>query len=114
MSEREKFEAWAKSEGVDTWKTPSDEYLLFMTRTCYSAWQAAKAESAAEIAALRTELEEARKPAKFYSCCKQHMGLPFTLAMKYQSQAHTVTVCPHCEKLAEAVAAIDAAKEQGK
>lgn len=70
MSERGKFEMWAKDfypldMDADP-ETGATDYLEGDTLAAWCGWQAAKAESAAEIAALRAELEDARKDADNY------------------------------------------------
>lgn len=70
MSERGKFEMWAKDfypldMDADP-ETGATDYLEGDTLAAWCGWQAAKAESAAEIAALRAELEDARKDAGRY------------------------------------------------
>lgn len=65
MSERGKFEMWAKDfypldMDADP-ETGATDYLEGDTLAAWCGWQAAKAESAAELAALRAELEDARK-----------------------------------------------------
>lgn len=52
MSEREKFEAWRKSAGLQNMGASHSLYALH-------AWQAAKSESAAEIAALKAQKDGA-------------------------------------------------------
>ena len=70
MSERGKFEMWAKDfyqldMDADP-ETGATDYLEGDTLAAWCGWQAAKAESAAELAALRAELEDARKDADNY------------------------------------------------
>lgn len=64
MTEREKFEAWAKARAAwwyaDAKRTDDSEDAAnasYLKHEAHAAWQAAKAESAAELAALRRQLE---------------------------------------------------------
>ena len=57
MSEREKFEAWFYASKYAQVVNPSAGDV----QRSWDPWRAAKSDSAAEIAALKAQLEEARK-----------------------------------------------------
>lgn len=108
MSEREKFEAWYYGD-----KGLAAEYSGLLDGT-WKAWKAAKADSAAEIAALRTELEQARKDAERYRWLKAncatrpHLSIPIQLIAQESWSSRFNGYRQHLD------AAIDVAKEQGK
>lgn len=61
MTDRERFESWAKSMGWFPTKLASGEYRSPHLQDCYEAWQAATEQANQELRHLQRKVEQAKQ-----------------------------------------------------